>query len=258
VAAAPPMLRVLEREVVVFRKLWRGTAFSSFVTPVMFLAAIGLGLGGLVQRRTGHVGGVSYLAFVAPGLLAASAMQTAAGSSLWPVMAGTKWVRTFHAVVATPLRPADLYGGTLLWVGLRATAAAGAFLLVAAGLGGIPSPWGILAVPAAALGALAFAAPLAAYAATQDTDLTFPVIIRLGVVPLFLFSGTFFPISQLPPWLRPVSVASPLWHAIELCREATTGTPHWAAAAGHTAVLVGCVAVGWRWGTYTFARRLTP
>jgi len=258
VAVAPPMLRVLEREAIVFRKLWRGSAFSSFVTPVMFLAAIGLGLGGLVERRTGHVAGVGYLAFVAPGLLAASAMQTAAGSSLWPVMAGTKWIRTYHAVVATPLSAADLYGGTVLWVGVRATAAASAFLAVAVLLGGVPSPWGILAVPAATLGALAFAAPLAAYAATQDTDLTFPVIMRLGIVPLFLFSGTFFPISQLPSWLRPVSVASPLWHAIELCRQATTGAPRWAAATGHTAVLIACVAAGWRWGTRTFARRLTP
>src|SRR5438477_894675 len=257
-AAAPPMLRVLEREVLVFRKLWRGTAFSSFVTPVMCLAAIGLGLGGLVERRSAHVAGLSYLAFVAPGLLAASAMQTAAGSSLWPVMAGTKWIRSLHAIVATPVTPADLYGGTILWIALRATAAAGAFLVVAAALGGVPSPWGVLAVPAAALGAVAFAAPLAAYAATQDTDLTFPVIVRLGIVPLFLFSGTFFPVSQLPAWLRPVSVVSPLWHAIELCRAATTATPHWAASAGHAAVLAASVAVGWRWGTRTFARRLTP
>ena len=212
-------------------------------------------LGGLVQRRTGHVGGLSYLAFVSPGLMAATAMQTAAGSSLWPVMAGTKWVRTYHAIVATPVGAADLYGGTVLWAALRAAAAATAFLLVAAGLGGVPSAWGAMAIPAAILGAVAFAAPLAAYAATQDTDLTFAVIMRLGIVPLFLFSGTFFPISQLPAWLRPVSVASPLWHAIELCRAATSGTAH---LAGHIAFLVACVAAGWRWGTRTFALRLTP
>jgi lipooligosaccharide transport system permease protein len=130
--------------------------------------------------------------------------------------------------------------------------------VVAAALGGVPSLWGVLAVPAAVLGAVAFAAPLAAYAATQDTDLTFPVIMRLGIVPLFLFSGTFFPISQLPAWIRPVSVVSPLWHAIELCRAATSGTPRWAASAGHTAVLAGCVTVGWYWGRRTFSRRLTP
>ena len=255
-ATTPAVLRVVEREARVFRRLWRGTVYSSFVTPVLFLAAIGVGLGGLVDERRGAIAGVDYLTFVAPGLLAASAMQTAAGESLWPVMAGTKWVRTFHAMVATPVGAADVYGGFIVWTAVRVAMSATAFLTVAAVLGGVPSAWGVLAVPAAVLCAAAFAAPLVAFAATQDTDVTFPLILRLGIVPLFLFSGTFFPVDELPDWLRPVSALSPPWHGVELCRAATTGSVEWRAAAAHVAVLAGCVVAGWWWGTRTFTRKL--
>jgi lipooligosaccharide transport system permease protein len=131
-----------------------------------------------------------------------------------------------------------------------------AFLAVAALLGGIPSWWGLLAVPAAVLCACAFAALLSAFASTQETDASFPVIMRLGVVPLFLFSGTFFPIEQLPAALRPLAVASPLWHGVELCRMATTGSISWVPAAGHLAVLVAVTAAGAWWGMRTFGRKL--
>jgi lipooligosaccharide transport system permease protein len=255
-ATTPAVLRVVEREARVFRRLWRGTVYSSFVTPVLFLAAIGVGLGGLVDERRGDVAGLDYLTFVTPGLLAASAMQTAAGESLWPVMAGTKWVRTFHAMVATPVGASDVYGGFIVWTAVRVAMSATAFLAVAAVLGGVPSAWGVLAVPAAVLCAAAFAAPLASFAATQDTDIAFPLILRLGIVPLFLFSGTFFSVDELPQWLRTVSALSPLWHGVELCRAATTGSVEWGAAGAHVAVLAGCVAAGWWWGTRTFTRRL--
>ncbi|CAN5836134.1 ABC transporter permease [soil metagenome] len=254
--AAPTMLRVVEREARVFRRLWRGSVFSSFVTPVLFLAAIGLGLGGLVDERNTDVEGLSYLVFVAPGLLAAGAMQSSAGDSLWPIMAGAKWLRTYHAMVATPVSAADVFGGHLVWTAVRTALSAGAFLLVATLLGGVPSAWGVLAVPFAMLGGAAFAAPLSAFAATQETDITFPVILRLGIVPLFLFSGTFFPIAQLPDGLQPLARLSPLWHAAELCRAATTGTLAWGSTVGHVLVLAGFVAVGAWFGTRTFTRRL--
>ena len=252
----PALLRVVEREARVFRRLWRTSVYSSFFTPVLFLATIGLGLGGLVDERHGAVAGVDYLTFVAPGLLASSAMQTAAAESLWPVMAGTKWVRTFHAMVATPVGASDVYGGFVVWTAVRVAMSASAFLVVAALLGAVASPWGVLAMPAAVLCAAAFAAPLAAFAATQDTDVTFPLILRLAIVPLFLFSGTFFPVDQLPAGLRAASAVSPLWHGVELCRAATTGSVDWAAALVHVAVLVGCVGAGWWWGTRSFTRKL--
>ncbi|HUF33872.1 MAG TPA: ABC transporter permease [Acidimicrobiales bacterium] len=253
---AGEVVRVVEREAQVFRRLWRGSVFSSVLTPVLFLGAIGIGLGGLVDEASSDVAGLSYLVFVTPGLLAAGAMQSAAGESLWPVMAGHKWMRTYHAMVASPIRALDVYVGELAWTAVRTTIGAVAFLAVAAALGGVPSWWGLLAVPAAVLCACAFAAPLSAFAATQQTDVSFSVIMRLGIVPLFLFSGTFFPVTQLPAGLQPLAVASPLWHGVELCRMATTGTLSGARAVGHVAVLVAVVAAATWWGVRTFRRRL--
>jgi lipooligosaccharide transport system permease protein len=254
--ATPPVLRVVEREARIFRRLWRGSVFSSVLTPVLFLAAMGVGLGDLVDERSGGAGGVSYVEFVAPGLLAASAAMVAAGEAMWPVMGGLKWMRTSHGMAATPIGPADVYGGLVVWAALRTMLAAGAFVAVAALFGAIGSWWGVLAVPAAALCGMAFAAPIAAFSATQETDLAFSLIMRLGIIPLFLFSGTFFPVSDLPGWAEPLAYLSPLWHGVELCRAATTGTGEPEALLGHALVLVAIVAVGWFAGTRTFTRRL--
>jgi lipooligosaccharide transport system permease protein len=250
-----PVVRVVEREARVFRRLWRGSVFSSLLTPLLFLGAMGVGLGGLVDERNASVAGVSYLEFVAPGLLVASAMQATAGGSLWPVLGGFKWLRTYHGVVATPVPPGALYGGLVVWLSIRAGIAAIAFLVVAALLGAIPSWWGVVALPIAMLCAAAFAAPMAAYTATQDTDATFPLVIRIVVMPLFLFSGTFFPTTQLPDGLERLVLLSPLYHAAELARAATTGHLGWASLA-HALVLAGCVAAGAWWGRRTFTRRL--
>jgi lipooligosaccharide transport system permease protein len=173
-------------------------------------------------------------------------------------MAGMKWVRTFHAAAATPLAPRDVFGGWVLWIAARQAMTATAFVVVAAALGAIPSPWGVLAVPAAVLTGLAFGAPLTAFSGGQDSDMSFPLIMRVVVVPMFLFSGTFFPVDQLPEWLLPVAWVSPLWHGVELCRGATTGSLSWWPAVGHTAFLAVWVAVGCWWGVRTFTRRLAP
>src|SRR4051794_12643629 len=250
------MLRVVEREARVFRRVWRGSVIWNFITPILFLSAMGVGLGGLVDAHQGSVSGLTYIEFVTPGLLAATAMQAASGESLWPVMLGTKWQRTFHAVVATPVRAAELQRGFLAWIAVRGMVAMTAFLIVAALLGGVPSAWGLLAVPAAVLGALAFAAPLSAYAASRESEQSFPIIMRIGVVPLFLFSGTFFPVSQLPSWAQPIAELSPLYHAVQLCRAATTGNPSWANAVD-LVVLVAFVAAGVVIGGRTFTRKLT-
>jgi lipooligosaccharide transport system permease protein len=255
--SSPSMLRVVEREWHVYRRLWRGLAFSTFLNPVLFLAAMGLGLGGLVDENTGRIDGLSYLDFVAPGLLVASAVQVVAAESLWPVMAGMKWVRMFHGMVSTPIGARDVFGGFVLWNALRTMFGSTVFLLVAAVLGAVPSPWGVLAVPAAALTAAAFCSPLAAFAAAQDSDLPFPVVMRLVILPLFLFSGTFFPIEELPDWLEPVALLSPLWHGVELARDATTGRFDAAAAVVHVAALVVCVIIGAFFGRRSFTRRLT-
>jgi lipooligosaccharide transport system permease protein len=217
---------------------------------------MGLGLGGLIDAHSGKTAGLDYLDFVAPGLLVASTMQLSVGEGLWPILAGVKWIKFFHGVVATPIRPAELYSGYVTWVALRSVLGSAAFLLVATLLGAVSWPSAILAVPIAALCAAAFVAPVAAFSMTQDSDLAFPMIMRLGVLPLFLFSGTFFPTSELPSGLRPFVVLSPLWHAVELARDATTGRFDVLPDVAHVAVLIGCVLGGAWWGVRTFTRRL--
>jgi lipooligosaccharide transport system permease protein len=184
-------------------------------------------------------------------------MQSASGESLWPVMSGFKWMGHYHAMSAAVPRPADIYDGVVAWMGCHVGMTSTAFLAVAAMLGGVHSAWAPLAVPAAVLGALAIVAPLTAYAATQDNDASFSPLMRLLVFPLFLFSGTFFPVSVLPGWGQSLLVLSPLWHAVELCRAATTGRGGWVDV-GHVAALVACVVAGAWWGHRSFARRLAP
>lgn len=255
---ALPMLRVTEREARVWARTWPTSLLTGVLTPVLFLGAMGVGLGGLVDDNRGTVDGVDYLSFVAPGLLAATALQAAAGDALWPVMTGLKWVKTFHAAAATPLTPAQVYGGYLAWIAARLLLTSTLFTAVAAVLGGVPSWWGASAPLAATLGGLAFAAPLAAYAAGQESDLPFSLVMRVAVIPMFLFSGTFFPVDQLPAGLEPVARVAPLWHAVELARGATTGAIAPAAVAGHTAFLLALLVAGCWWGGRAFRARIAP
>jgi lipooligosaccharide transport system permease protein len=251
-----PALRVAEREARVWRRFWHTSVLTGVLVPLLFVGAMGGGLGGLVDESRGTVDGVSYLVFVTPGILAATALQSATGSSLWPIMGGLKWTRTFHAAAASPVSPGEVYLGYLVWTGARLALNAALFVLVAALLGAIPSPWGVLAVPGAVLGGLALAAPLCAYSAAQDSDLSFAVIFRLVVIPMFLFSGTFFPVSQLPDWAEPLAKALPLWHAVELCRGATTGTLGARPGLAHTAVLAAYIAAGAFVGMRIFTAKL--
>jgi lipooligosaccharide transport system permease protein len=256
--STPAMLRVVEREARVFRRLWLGSVYSSLLTPVLFLAAMGVGLGDLVDERSGGAAGLDYIDFVAPGLLAASVAIVGAAEAMWPVMGGLKWMRTSHGMVATPIKPVDVHYGLVVWLAMRSALAATGFVAVAALFGAVDSPWGVLAIPAAALTAAAFASPVAAFSATQETDLGFALIMRLVVIPLFLFSGTFFPVEDLPGWGQALAVASPLWHGVELCRAATTGHGDLLALLGHTVVLAAFVAAGLVVGARTFSRRLSP
>ena len=256
-----PAFRFVEREAAIYRRLWRGTVFSQFVGPALYLLAMGVGLGGMVSAAGRTVDGLSYLVFVAPGLMAATVLQNATGESLWPVLSGFKWQRFYEGMAASPMSPADVYTGNICWIALRFGVSALAFLIVAAVLGAVPSAWGVLAVPAAVLGAIALAAPLVAWVATNEDDHNFPIIMRFLTLPMFLFSGTFFPLSQLPALLRPLAWVLPLWHSVELCRDATTGVlapGGWAMVGLHLAVLCTYVAVGWWFGVRTFARRLAP
>ncbi len=236
---APPVLRVLEHNALVYRRTFRGTLFTTFLSPVLFLTAMGLGLGALVDRQGGaQLGGVSYLAFLAPGLLAASAMQTGAFENTFPVMAKTTWWKTYDAMLATPLRVRDLVLGDLGWSAIRLTISATAFVAVMMLFGAIAPAGALLALPAAVLTGMAFACPIFAFSATQKKDNAFSVLFRFVITPLFLFSGTFFPIEQLPDVVEPVAWVTPLYHGVALTRGLALGTLDPTMGAIHLAVLL--------------------
>jgi lipooligosaccharide transport system permease protein len=252
-----PAVRSLQSWAYRYKRTWRGSAVSSILQPVLFLAAMGLGLGSLVNRgHASNLGGVTYLVFLAPALLAAAAMQTAAMESAWPVMAAVKWLKTYDAMLATPLRVRDLLAGHLTWIGLRVLMVCSVFLAVMAMFGAIKSPEAVLLIPAGLLTGLAFAAPIAAYAVTLERDSGLTALFRFGVIPMFLFSGTFFPVTQLPAALRAVAYATPLWHGVDLCRHLALGRATLLGSLGHVAYLLLWFGAGCGAALLTYRRRL--
>jgi len=240
-----------------YRRTWRGSIYTSVLNPVLYLGAMGLGLGTLVNaRHPGSLGGVSYLVFLSPGLLAASAMLTAAGESTYPVLGSVKWLKTYQAAAASPLRPDDIFHGHLLFTTMRLAMNCLIFVAIMAAFGAVSSPWVIAALPVAVLTGLAFAAPIEAYAITREKDQSFAMLFRFGMIPLFLFSGAFFPVTQLPGWIRPLAYITPLWHGVALCRSLSLGTATAGAALGHVAYLVVLAAIGVAVGRRTYRRRL--
>jgi lipooligosaccharide transport system permease protein len=159
-------------------------------------------------------------------------------------------------MLATPLGPRDIVFGHQLWMTARVASSSAVYVVVIAAFGGIDSPWGILALPSAVLVGAAFTAPLAAYAATLDNDAAFAPINRFVIVPMFLFSGTFFPVSRLPLPLEWLAHVTPLWHGVDLCREFTLGEIHPLRVLGHVAYLSVFVIVGLIWAQRTYAERL--
>jgi lipooligosaccharide transport system permease protein len=243
-ASAGRILSVVGWHAQAYRRMWRGSITVSFLNPIFFLLSIGVLLGTLVDRSDPDLGGLSYLEFVAPALVAATAMQTAASVTTFPVRAGVKWLRTYHAVVATPVRVRELVAGVLVWAGVRVIVACGLFVLVAAVGGAFTSPLAALAPFAGLLCGLAFAAGLAAVSSGADSDQWLVAIFRFVLVPLFLFSGTFFPIEQLPEWIQPLAWLTPLWHGVELSRSLATGNVDPLLAAVNVAYLVAFTFVG--------------
>jgi len=240
-----------------YRRTWRGSIYSSLLNPLLFLGAMGLGLGTLINARgDASIGGVSYLTFLAPGLLAATAMTTAVGESTYPVLASVKWVKTYQAATASPLRPADIFHGHMLFVALRLTMNCAIFLAVAAMLGAVRSFWALASLPVAVLTGMAFNTTIESWAVTRTRDTSFAVIFRFGLIPLFLFSGTFFPITQLPGWLQPIAYATPLWHGAELCRSLSLGTATAGGALAHLGYLAALAAIGVAAGNRSYRRRL--
>jgi lipooligosaccharide transport system permease protein len=249
------VLRVLEGHLVAYRRTWRGSVFTTFINPVLFLSAMGLGLGSLVDRG-GRLGSISYLTFYASGLLAAQAMQTGVGDAAYPVMAGFKWTKTYHTALATPITPRDLMFGQAAYIFLRVSLASVVFAIVAALFGAFGVGVGLAAVPIVVTCGLAYAFPVMAFTGAIERETALAGLFRFGLVPMFLLSGTFFPIDQLPVWLQALARVVPLWHAIELIRGLTMGiAPAWLWP-WHLAYLVAWAVVGAGLAAYVFRRRL--
>lgn len=240
-----------------YRRTWRGTVLSSALNPLLYLAALGVGLGTLVdQGDSARLGGVDYLAFIAPGLLAASAMQVATIEATYPVFGSIKWTKTYYAMLATPLRVTDVMFGHMLWIGFRIATSCAVYMVIMGLFGVFASPWAVLALPAAILTGVAFAAPVAAFAVTLERDHAFASLFRFAVIPMFLFSGTFFPVDQLPDPVEPVAYLTPLWHGVDLARDLTLGeVPIWPSLA-HVGYLALWVAGGLMAASVTYRRRL--
>ncbi len=227
--------------------------------PLLYLSSMGLGLGALVDAGAGTVEGVSYLVFVGPALLVSSIVMEASGEFTFPVMSGFKWQKHYFAATASPVTPAQVALGEVVAVALRFIAETVVFWAALVLFGAVTSPASALMILIAPLAALAFGTPLLAYAATQTGEGTqFAFIQRFVVMPMFLFAGTFFPLSAMPAYLQWIGWISPMWHGTQLARVVGFGMENpWWLTVLHVVVLIGA-ALGGIWAAArVFGRRLT-
>lgn len=255
-------LHVVEADYIGYRRTWRGRVISTFVNPVLFLAGMGFALGSLVDQGAGEVDlAIPFLTFVATGLLAATAMQTGFGEGSWPIMAGIKWRKSFDGMLATPLGVTDLVNGMLIWGAIHLVFTLAVYALIAVIFGAIDLGPAIVALIPAVLGGLAFQATATAITSRLEDETGLTTMFRFGIIPMFLFSGTFFPVSQLPDVLEPLAMITPLFHSVELVRKlalpgidtpVVSGIPVWV----HLAYLVGMTAIAWYYAIRFLERRL--
>ncbi len=250
--------RMVDYWATVYRRTWRGSVISSFVTPLFYVLAMGVLLGGFIKGDPAKLeGATSYLAFVAPGLLAAQAMTTVFGEVTYPVMSMIKWTRTFYAMIASPLEVADMVLAHLGFLLFRVGTVCAVFTLVMAPFGVFESWWGVLlAFPVQLLIGLAFAAPIYAITVSVKSESAFPLIFRLGMIPMFLFSGAFFPIANLSGWMEWLARLTPLWQGVDLTRMLMLGQVEWTAALVHVTYLTVLAVIGYLTAVRQLHKRL--
>ena len=248
-------LRQLDYWWTLYLRTWKGSVVNSFASPLLYVLAMGVLLGGFIEADPTELeGATSYLDFVAPGLLAAQAMTIAFGETTYPVMGMIKWQRIYFSMIASPLTVAQVLLAQFGFVVARTLLACVVFVAVMAPFGVFASVGGALAaLLVQALVATAFATPVLAFSATIKDESGFAVIYRLGLIPLFLFSGAFFPVANLGAGLEALAKITPLWHGVDLTRMFTLGEVDWPVAAIHVAYLVLVAALGW----WLAVRRLT-
>lgn len=242
-----------------YLRTWKGDISTTFFTPLLLLASFGAGLGQLVGhgRPVASLGGQDYLAYVAPALLASTAMQVAVARATYEVFGCCNfWSGAYRSMQASPISVNQIVTGQLTWVGARVLLASAFYLPVSAAFGAVRSPAAAGALVVGPLVGLAFSAPIAAYAVTVRHDQPFTIVFRLFMIPLFLFSGTFFPLTQLPLALQYLAYALPLWHGVALCRDLYAGHLDLVADLGHVAYLLAVSAAGTVAARATYKRRL--
>jgi len=241
------------------RSYWHVVAGYGVLTPVLYLLAMGLGLGTLVDGHTGGVQGVGYLTFVGPSLLVTSLVMESVAECTYTVMDYFRWSRVYLGVASTPLTPAMIVGGEVTAVSLRMTAQAVVFWLILVISGSTASPWSWLTIPIGVLASMSFGTPLLAFSATRERDdSSISFIERFIIMPMFLFAGTFFPLESMPRYLQWIGWFSPMWHGTELARAAAFHMPlSPGQIAWHLGFLVGLFVVGYWLAAAQFRRRLT-
>jgi lipooligosaccharide transport system permease protein len=242
----------------VYRRTWKSSVISSFVAPLLYVLAMGVLLGGFVHVSPSRLeGATSYLAFIVPGLIAAQAMQTAVSETTYPVMAAIKWHKSFWAQMASPLEVRDLANAMLMFTLFRVGSTCGVYFLVMAPFGVFATWWGpVLAWLSTMLVGMAFAVWTFAFSAFIDGPDAFGLIYRLGLVPLFLFSGSFFPISNLGSVLEAVAEVTPLWHGVNLTRMFCLDRVDGSTALVNVVVLVVVLVSGWWLAIRMLERRM--
>jgi len=223
--------------------------------PLIYLYALGVGLATIVDT---DLDGVSYLVFVAPALLASAAITVASEEFTYTIMLGYKWNPTFTGMSASPLRPTQIVDGVIISVAVRMAVNLVLFFALILVFGAAPSPIAVLSIVAGLLGGLAFGTVLMGYTSTLQEDTgQLAMVMRFVVLPMTLFSGTFFPLSTFPVWLQWIGWISPLWHSTELARVFSYGYPEpiWLTVV-HVAYLVVLILVGWAWARRLAVRRL--
>jgi lipooligosaccharide transport system permease protein len=239
--------RVASWHLTLYRRFWRMNLLSSLVQPMLYLLGLGVGVGSLVDRNVGSgdlLGSVSYVAFVAPGLLVTTAMALGAGESMWPVMGGLTWQRSYHGIAATSLEARDIVLGHATWMAIRCGIAAAAVAVALAFFGETRS-WGLIpGVLVAILVGLSFAMPIMAFSIGVKLDGAFAGVQRFVIIPLFLFGGAFYPLTQLPTVVQWIARVFPLWHGVVIARDFSIGDITWTGVAAHTAYIVAWIALG--------------
>ena len=230
--------RMVQRNLLVYKHGWMVIA-SGFFEPLFYLLGIGIGVGSMVPP----IDGISYGAFVAPGLLASSCLNGALSDGFFNIHFKLYFQKTYEGILATPMRVPDVVFGEMLWALGRGSLYAAAFLVVLLAFGQVSgrtmllSPWALLAWPAAVLAAAAFSAMAICLTTFARKVEDFDTVMGLLVMPMFLFSGIFVPVSRFPESLQWVLGATPLYHAVGLLRQLTTGNVH-VTIVGHIAYLV--------------------